>query len=119
MAKIESFQDLIVWQKAHQVVLFVYKISEKYPRHEIFGITSQTRRAGVSVASNIAEGFKRKSKADSGHFYNMAETSLEELKYDLILAKDLQYISEQEFIKGMDMCNEVGKLLNGWKKSQS
>ena len=94
MGSLQTFQDLIVWQKAHQLVLFVYEISEKYPRYEIFGLTSQTRRCAVSVPSNIAEGFKRKSNNDSLHFYNMAETSLEELKYDLILAKDLHYISQ-------------------------
>ena len=95
---ITNFQDLIVWKKSHQLVLEVYKLTEKYPKHELFGLVSQTRRASVSVPSNIVEGFKKRTKKDTLHFCNIADCSLEELKYDLILAKDLKYISEQEFI---------------------
>ena len=115
---VTTFEELIVWQKSHQLVLIVYKLSEKYPKHELFGLVSQTRRAAVSVASNIAEGFKRRTKNDSVHFYNMADTSLEEVKYDLILARDLNYINKEEYQKTRELADEVGKLLSGWIKVQ-
>ena len=115
---VKTFEELIVWQKSHQLVLIVYKISENYPKHELFGLVSQTRRAAVSVPSNIAEGFKRRTKNDSVHFYNMADTSLEEVKYDLILARDLNYIAKEEYQKTRELADEVGKLLSGWIKSQ-
>lgn len=115
---VQTFQDLIVWQKAHRLVLLVYKFTEPYPRHELFGLTSQSRRCAVSVPSNIAEGFKRRTKIDSAHFCNMAETSLEELKYDLILSRDLKYITTEQFHEAMQLAEEVGRLLNGWKKSK-
>ena len=115
---VQTFQDLIVWQKSHRLILLLYKLTEKYPRHELFGLISQTRRCGVSIPSNIAEGFKRKTITDSIHFCNMADTSLEELKYDLILARDLKYINESEYNQAMGSAEEVGRLLNGWKKSK-
>ena len=115
---IQTFKDLIVWQKAHQLVLLAYALSEKYPKSELFALTSQTRRCAASIASNIAEGFKRKSKKDSLHFYNMAEASLEELKYDLILSKDLSYINTDEFSRAMNQSEEVGRLFHGWMNSQ-
>ncbi len=93
-------------------------MTAKYPKHELFGLVSQTRRCAVSVPSNIAEGFKRKSKNDSVHFYNMAESSLEELKYQLLLAKDLRYIEDFEYQKVFDLCEEVGRLIYGWIKIQ-
>jgi four helix bundle protein len=88
---IKTFRDIIAWQKAHELTLLVYSLTEKYPCHEIFGLTNQSRRCAVSVPSNIAEGFKRASKNDSVHFYIIAQGSLEELKYQLLLAKDLKY----------------------------
>ena len=108
----------MVWQKSHELVLFVYKISENYPKHELFGLVSQTRRAAVSIPSNIAEGFKRRTKNDTVHFYNMADTSLEEVKYDLILARDLKYIAVDEYEKSRSLANVVGRLLSGWIKVQ-
>ena len=108
----------MVWQKSHELVLFVYKISENYPKHELFGLVSQTRRAAVSIPSNIAEGFKRRTKNDTVHFYNMADTSLEEVKYDLILARDLKYIAVDEYEKSRSLANDVGRLLSGWIKVQ-
>jgi len=115
---IKSFKDVIAWQKAHIMVLFIYEISGKFPVSEEFGLKSQIRRAAVSIPSNIAEGFKRKSNKDSLHFYNIAEGSLEELKYQLILAKDLGYISESNYTEASELTEEVGKLIYGWSKSQ-
>ncbi|HIK31707.1 MAG TPA: four helix bundle protein [Oscillatoriales cyanobacterium M59_W2019_021] len=86
-----SFQDLIVWQKAHQLVLEIYRLSHEFPNTEIYGLTSQLRRAAVSVPDNIAEGFKKKTPADKLRFFNIAEASLEECRYYLILVNDLKY----------------------------
>ena len=86
-----NFQDLEVWKKAHLWVLGIYKFSESFPKQEIFGLTAQLRRAAVSVPANIAEGFKKQSKADKVRFYNIAQGSLEECRYYLILARDLEY----------------------------
>ena len=80
-AKATQFQDLIVWQKAHQFVLGVYKHSKDFPKEETYGITSQLRRAAVSIAANIAEGFKKKGKPDKVRFMNIAQGSLEECRY--------------------------------------
>jgi four helix bundle protein len=96
MGKIERFQDLEVWQKAHQLVLAIYKATRSFPASEKFGLVSQMQRAAVSVPANIAEGFKRHGQADKIRFYNTSETSLEETKYYLILSKDLGYISNVE-----------------------
>jgi len=115
---IKTFQEIIVWQKAHQLTIEIYDITKTFPKEEKFGLVSQMRRCVVSIPSNIAEGFKRKSLKDSLHFYNIAESSLEELKYQLLLAKDLNYIDEKDYNKLIELAEEVGKLLNGWKKSQ-
>ena len=115
---IKTFREIVAWQKAHELVLMVYFLTAKYPKHELFGLTSQSCRCAVSIPSNIAEGFKRKTKNDSIHFYNMAEGSLEELKYQLLLAKDLKYITILEYEKALVLAEETGKLINGWIKIQ-
>lgn len=86
-----SFRDLIAWQKVHELVLLVYRLTLGFPPDERFGLTSQIRRAAVSVAANIAEGFSKRGKADKAHFFNTAQGSLEEVHYYLILTKDLGY----------------------------
>jgi four helix bundle protein len=83
----KTFQDVEVWKKAHAWVLNVYRFTEKFPRHELFGLTSQLRRAAVSIAANFAEGFKKKGHADKARFYNIAKGSLEECRYYMILAR--------------------------------
>ena len=118
MAGIKKFDELVVWEKSHHFVLEIYKISNNFPRSEEFGLKSQIRRAGVSIPSNIAEGFKRKNFKDSCHFYNIAQGSLEECKYQLRLAKDLGYISEDMYNKTTLLADEVGKLLHGWIRIQ-
>ena len=87
----KSYRDLLVWERAHEFVLAVYRYSGKFPRHEIFSLTSQIRRAAMSIPSNIAEGYKRRGKRDKAHFINIAQGSLEEVSYQLILARDLGY----------------------------
>jgi four helix bundle protein len=104
-----KFQDLIVWQKAHLLVLETYRFSEKFPTKEIYSLTSQLRRAAVSIPANIAEGFKKKSKLDKARFMNIAQGSLEECRYYFILSKDLGYGNSFELSK---KAGEVSKLLD-------
>jgi four helix bundle protein len=107
-ADAKNFQDLIVWQKAHQFVLSVYNYSDYFPQKEVYGLTSQFRRAAISIPANIAEGFKKKSKIDKARLMNIAQGSLEECRYYLILAKDLGYGDNPEL---MPMLEEVSKML--------
>jgi len=104
----KRFTDLIVWQKSHQFVLAVYHFTVGFPKDEIYGLTSQLRRAAVSIAANIAEGFKKISAADTLRYMNISQGSLEECRYYLILAKDLSY---GDTIELQNQIDEVGKLL--------
>lgn len=106
-----SFEDLGVWQKAHQFVLAIYRFTREFPPDERFGLTSQIRRAAVSVPANIAEGFPKRSVSDKTRFFNIAQGSLEEVHYYLVLAHDLGY---GETAKLLQMYDEVGRLLNGY-----
>jgi four helix bundle protein len=108
------FQDLIVWQKAHQFVLSVYKLSDNFPNKEIYGLISQIRRAAISIAANIVEGFKKKTKPDKVKYMNIAQGSLEECRYYLILANDLGYADTSIL---MSQLEEVSKLLDAYSKS--
>ena len=110
----KSFQDLIVWQKAHQLALSIYRYSNNFPKTEVYGLTLQMRRAGVSVAANIAEGFKKRTKADKCRFMNIAQSSLEECRYYLILSKDLGYGDTSAL---MVQVEEVSKLLDAYYRS--
>jgi four helix bundle protein len=109
-----TFQDLIVWQKAHQFVLKVYKLTGQFPKSETFGLSSQFRRAAVSIPANIAEGFKKKGKLDKAKFMNIAQGSLEECRYYLILSRDLEY---GDMTDAMNQIEEVSKLLNSYANS--
>ncbi|AST93643.1 four helix bundle protein [Sutcliffiella cohnii] len=110
------FQDinkLIVYQKAHKLVLEIYEVTKIFPREEQFALTSQMRRAAVSIPSNIVEGKARGSVKEYKRFLLMARGSLEELKYQMLLANDLNYLIEEKYIDLTKLSNEVGKLLNG------
>jgi len=111
MGEIEHFQQLHAWQEAHRLVLAIYKVTQGFPPEEKFGLVSQMRRAAVSIPANIAEGFKRRGIQDKLRFYNIAEGSLEEVKYFLILTKDLNYITANEELTLQ--AETVGRLLNG------
>lgn len=115
---IRDFTNIIAWQKSHELTLRVYRMTESFPKQELFGLVSQMRRCAVSVPSNIVEGFRRKTRADCLHFYTIALGSLEELKYQLLLAKDLRYITNTEYDAASEAAAEVGKLINAWKKVQ-
>ena len=110
----KNFQDLIVWQKAHQFVLSIYRLTASFPKEELYGLTSQERRAAVSIPANIAEGFKKKTKPDKARYFNIAQGSLEESRYYLILAKDLEY-GETSLL--MTQLEEVSKLLEAYLRS--
>lgn len=107
----EKFQDLNVWKRAHDLVKLTYKLTENFPQKEQFGLTSQMRRAAVSVAANIAEGSKRTSDKDRIHFHTMAAGSLEELKYYFILGCDLNFISETERESALEIARHTGAML--------
>lgn len=113
---VQSYKDIIAWKKSHELVLLIYKYTEKFPKSELFALVSQIRRSAVSVASSIVEGFKRKSKNDSLHFYNISQGSLEELRYQFLLSKDLKYITEDEYTTVDRLADEVGKLIYSWMK---
>ena len=112
--KAKTFEDLIVWQKSHQFVLEIYKMTQHFPRHELFGLISQIRKSAVSVSANTAEGFKRKGKPDKIRFFNISQSSLEEVRYYLILANDLGYADTKQLKTDLD---EIGRMLNAYIKS--
>jgi four helix bundle protein len=112
-----SFRDLIVWQKSHQLVLASYKATNTYPKDELYGLTSQIRRAVVSIAANIVEGYKRKTDKQTLQFLNISDASLEEFKYLMLLSKDLEYISSSTYKDKFNNSEEVGRLLSGFQKS--
>jgi four helix bundle protein len=108
------FQDLIVWQKSHQLVLDTYRYTKGFPKEELYGVTSQLRRSVVSIPANISEGFKKRGKGDKLRFLNIAQGSLEESRYFIILANDLKYGDTSELQTQME---EVSKLLEAYSKS--
>ena len=109
-----GFQRVIAWQKAHEFVLLAYCISRHFPEDERFGLTSQLRRAAVSIEANIAEGYKKTSRADKLRFFNIAQGSLEECRDYHILAKDLDYINEEEFEQLKNSILMTSRFLNAY-----
>ena len=110
----KRFEDLTVWQKAHALTLAVYRCTAIFPKFELYGLTSQMRRAAVSVPANIAEGFKRRSRPEKMRFLNIAQGSLEELRYYFMLARDLGYLSDGTPLPQAD---EVSRLLAAYLHS--
>ena len=108
----KGFRKLIVWQKAHQLVIQVYKLNDKFPKHEIFGLTSQLRRAMVSVPANVAEGYAAGGKRQFGRYLDIAQGSLAEAEYYLILAQDLTYITPTQYEQAESLRAETGFLLH-------
>jgi len=118
MAQINSYKDIIAWQKAHLLVLLTYKLTQKLPDTEKFNLISQMRRAVVSITSNIVEGFSRSTLNDSLRFYNMAIASLSELEYQFLICKDLKYLNEEDYNNAYQNCRLVGSLIIRWAQSQ-
>jgi len=115
VGKARTFEDLTVWRKSHELVLKVYETTSEFPREELFGLVAQMRRAAVSVPANIAEGFKKRGNKDKGNFYNIAQGSLEELRYYLVLARDLKYCEEITAV--WHLSDEVARMLTALIRS--
>ena len=106
--KVQSFEDLHVWQKAHQLVLNIYRSTKHFPKEEIYGLVSQVRRSVVSVPANIAEGYRKRTKAEKQRYLTIAHGSLEETRYYLILSKELGYCETSNML---NVAEEVSKML--------
>jgi four helix bundle protein len=119
MKEEKSFKKLTVWQKAYNFVLIIYKHSRKFPSSELYGLTSQIRRAAVSISANIAEGSERQYKKEFMQFLSIARGSLAEVETYLMLSKDLGYLNEREFSELEEQRKEVGRLLRGLYRSLS
>ncbi len=116
MAMTNQFQNIVAWQKAHEFVLLVYKETKSFPDYEKFGLCSQFQRAAVSIPANIAEGYKKLNRPDKLRFYNIAQGSLEECRYYIILSHDLGYIDETTFNNLTSSAEETSKLLTSYCK---
>src|SRR5262245_60312128 len=110
-ARSRTLEDVDVWQKAHALVLAVYRFSAVFPPHETFGLRTQIRRSVISVPANFAEGFRKRGNSDKLRFYNIAQGSLEESRYYLILARDLGYGETRSLLADVD---EVGRMLHAY-----
>ena len=109
-----NFRELIVWQKSHSLALDIYKLSRNFPRDEVFGLTSQIKRAAASVPTNIAEGCGRSTDADFARFLHIAAGSACEVEYQLLLAHDLGFIEANEYSILNERINEIKKMLAGF-----
>ena len=110
---VRSYQDLIVWQKAMELVTKIYQVSNKFPRDEVFALTSQLRRAAISVPSNIAEGQGRSSRKEFIYFLGNAKGSLSEAETQILIARNLSYVSDEDLNTLLELSAEVGRILNG------
>ena len=114
--KIQEFTDLYAWQEAHKLVLLVYKTTRRFPREELFCLTDQMRRAAISITSNIAEGFGRRGYKEKIQFYYLAHGSLTELKNQILLAHDIDYLSNDNYQTILQQTTTTHKLLRGLLK---
>ncbi|MGB7752377.1 MAG: four helix bundle protein [Candidatus Acidiferrales bacterium] len=115
--KINSFTELTVWQRAHDLVLLVYKLTASFPRSELLGMVSQLCRASASVPANIAGGFGRRTTKELLRSLQIAAGELEETRYFLILSRDLGYVAAPRFEEGRVLCDSVGQLINALGRS--
>ena len=115
--KITSFTQLVAWQKGHQLLLEIYRVTKIFPKEEVFVLVPQMRRCTLSITSNLAEGFSRSTLKDKNHFYMMAQSSATELQNQLLASRDLGYISNAEFQKLALQTVEVRKLIHGLMRS--
>jgi four helix bundle protein len=118
MSGIKSYKELLIWQKGIKIVVLVYKLTRNFPKEEIYALTSQLKRASVSVSSNIAEGFGRQTDKSFNHFLNISRGSLNEIETQLIIARELEFI--QDFIlfdEIMCLIEEESKMINAFSKS--
>lgn len=111
--KIRNFTDLVSWKEAHKLVILIYQETRAFPKEELFGLVSQMRRAAISVTSNIAEGFGRKSYKEKTQFFYLLQGSLMELKNQLIASRDIGYLKEESFAKLMSQAEHAHRILQG------
>ena len=115
--KIEKFEDLIVWQKAHELAIGIYGLTSREPFCRDFGLRDQIQRAAVSVMSNIAEGFERYSRPEFRQFLSVARGSVAEVRSQLYLARSLQYVDEEDFDRIYSLCKDISNLTGALRKS--
>jgi four helix bundle protein len=115
--KINSFYDLDAWKEGHQIVLKIYKLTESFPQKEMFGLVSQMRRCAVSITSNLAEGFSRSTYRDKAQFYSISLGSLTELQNQLLISRDIKFISSCEYDEILQMTIKTHKIINGLIKA--
>ena len=111
-----SFEHVVAWQKAHHFTVLVYQITQDFPKEEMFGLTSQFRRAAISIEANIAEGYKKLSKADKLRFLNISEGSLAECRNYILLSQDLGFLNENQYQQLYDYIEDTSKLLTAYSK---
>ena len=114
MSMTQSFKEILAWQKAHAFVLMVYKTTKSFPSYERYGLCSQFERAAVSIPANIAEGYKKEGMADKIRFFNIAQGSLEECRYYILLSKDLDYITLEQYNMLNQSIEETSRLLTAY-----
>jgi four helix bundle protein len=118
MAGVSSYKDLLIWQKGIKIVLQVYKLTKDFPKDEIYALTSQLKRASVSIPSNIAEGFGRQSDKSFNHFLNISRGSLNEVETQLIIAKELGFITDDDLLNNLFLLiDEESKMINAFAKN--
>lgn len=117
MGEIKSYKDLLIWQKGFKIVILTYKLSKSFPQEELYALTSQIKRAAISVPSNIAEGFGRNTDKSFSHFIDISRGSLFELETQLLLSKELDFISDDElFNQVLNLIEEESKMINSFSK---
>lgn len=118
MSGVKSYKELLIWQKGIKIVVLVYKLTKDFPKDEIYALTSQLKRASVSVPSNIAEGFGRQTDKSFNHFLNIARGSLNEIETQLIIVKELGFITDDNLITEiMSLIEEESKMINAFAKN--
>lgn len=117
MNKIKNFYELDAWKRSHELVLLVYRITKRFPREEVYGLSSQMRRAAVSITSNIAEGFNRGFPKEKSQFYRFSLGSITEIQNQLIISRDVNYISNSDFNDIFQSSILAHKLINGLLRS--
>ena len=116
MGEVKSYQDLIVWQKAMDLVTEIYRITKNFPKEEIYGLTNQMRRAAISIPSNIAEGHARKSRAEYIRFLSIAQGSRAELETQILIAVRLGYLADDESNCAFSLLNEISRMISTIKQ---
>ncbi|MFV8351448.1 MULTISPECIES: four helix bundle protein [Flavobacterium] len=118
MSGVKSYKELLIWQKGIKIVVLVYKLTKDFPKEEIYALTSQLKRASVSIPSNIAEGFGRQTDKSFNHFLNISRGSLNEIETQLIIAKELEFIqNENIFNELLFLIEEESKMINAFSKN--